>query len=70
MARRDAGLAVSDRITVTVDADGEVARAVRTHSAFVGAETLAESVTVDAVDGGFEGEAGDGVTVRVRVRKI
>ncbi|GIJ75325.1 isoleucine--tRNA ligase [Virgisporangium ochraceum] len=70
MARRDAGLAVSDRITLTVDADGEVADAVRTHSAFVGAETLAGSVSVGTVEGGFEGEAGDGVAVRVLVHKI
>jgi isoleucyl-tRNA synthetase len=70
MARRDAGLAVSDRITLVVDAPGEVGAAVGAHSAFVGAETLAESVSVGPVDGGFEGEAGDGVPVRVRVAKV
>jgi isoleucyl-tRNA synthetase len=70
MARRDAGLAVSDRITLVVDAPGEVGDAVRAHSAFVAAETLATSVSVEAVEGGFEGEAGEGTPVRVRVARV
>ena len=40
-ARRDAGLDVSDRIRLTVGADGAVADAVRAHAGFVAAETLA-----------------------------
>jgi len=40
-ARRDAGLAVSDRIRLTIGADTAVAEAVRAHAAFVVAETLA-----------------------------
>ena len=40
-ARRDAGLAVSDRIRLTIGADGAVADAVRAHAGFVAAETLA-----------------------------
>ncbi|GAA0935507.1 isoleucine--tRNA ligase [Virgisporangium aurantiacum] len=70
MARRDAGLAVSDRITLSVEAPGEVGDAVRAHSAFVAAETLAERVETAPVESGFEGEAGDGVAVRVRVQKV
>jgi isoleucyl-tRNA synthetase len=68
-ARRDAGLAVSDRIRLTVGADGAVADAVRTHSEFLAGETLAVEVAVVA-----EAEvtapaqaAGDGGTVRVTV---
>jgi isoleucyl-tRNA synthetase len=68
-ARRDADLDVSDRVTLVVDASGEVAAAVEAHREFVGAETLATSVTVGAVDGGFAGEVGDGVTVRVSVAR-
>jgi isoleucyl-tRNA synthetase len=45
-ARRDAGLDVSDRIVVTVGADGAVAAAVSAHEAFIAAETLATSLTV------------------------
>ena len=45
-ARRDAGLAVSDRIRLTIGADGPVAAAVRTHADFVAAETLAVRLEV------------------------
>jgi len=45
-ARRDAGLAVSDRIRLTVGADGAVAGAVRAHAGFVAAETLAVDLEV------------------------
>ena len=45
-ARRDAGLAVSDRIRLTIGADGAVADAVRAHAGFVAAETLAVSLDV------------------------
>jgi isoleucyl-tRNA synthetase len=68
-ARRDAGLAVSDRISLVVDAGGEVAAAVAAHRPFVAAETLAESVETGPVPDGFAGEVGDGAPVRVRVTK-
>ena len=45
-ARRDAGLAVSDRIRLTIGADGAVAEAVRAHAGFVAAETLAVDLAV------------------------
>jgi isoleucyl-tRNA synthetase len=45
-ARRDAGLSVSDRIRLTLGADGAVAEAVRTHAGFLAAETLAEQLDV------------------------
>ncbi len=45
-ARRDAGLAVSDRIRLTIGADGAVAEAVRAHAGFVSAETLAVDLAV------------------------
>ncbi|GAA5168055.1 isoleucine--tRNA ligase [Pseudonocardia eucalypti] len=44
-ARRDAGLDVSDRITLTLDAPPEVVEAVRTHQAYLAAEVLANEVT-------------------------
>ena len=47
-ARREAGLAVSDRIRLTIGADGAVADAVRAHAEFLAGETLAVDVTVRA----------------------
>jgi isoleucyl-tRNA synthetase len=70
-ARRDAGLDVSDRITLLVDPPStDVTNAVETHLDFIAAETLATSVELGAVeDGGFAGEVGDDETVRVRVTR-
>lgn len=68
-ARREADLAITDRIALTVQATAEVAAAVRTHQAFLAAETLADSVSYGVVDGGFTGEAGDGGNVTVAVTR-
>ncbi|GAA1837548.1 isoleucine--tRNA ligase [Pseudonocardia ailaonensis] len=43
-ARRDAGLDVSDRITLTISAPSAVEAAIRTHEQFVAAEVLATTV--------------------------
>jgi isoleucyl-tRNA synthetase len=70
LARRDAGLDVADRVSLVVEAPAEVIAAVEAHRDFVATETLATSVTTgDAGGGGFEGEAGDGVAVRVAVAR-
>ena len=45
-ARREAGLAVADRIRLTIGADGDVADAVRAHQEFLAGETLAVDVVV------------------------
>ncbi|AXX33074.1 isoleucine--tRNA ligase [Actinosynnema pretiosum subsp. pretiosum] len=69
-ARKDAGLDVSDRIALTVDApEGAAADAARAFEAFVREETLAVEVAYGAVDGGSEGAVGDGAKVRVLVVK-
>ncbi len=44
--RRDAGLAVSDRIRLAIGADGAAAGAIRAHAGFVAAETLAVDLQV------------------------
>ncbi len=44
-ARRDAGLDVSDRITLTLDAPAAVLDAVRAHESFLAGEVLATTVT-------------------------
>ena len=46
-ARRDADLAVSDRIDLRIVADGGWAEVVCTHEALIAAETLATSLEVD-----------------------
>jgi isoleucyl-tRNA synthetase len=69
-ARREAALNVSDRIALVVDAPGEVANAVRAHETFVAGEVLAEKVSYRHVgEDAFGGEVGDGVPVRVVVRR-
>ncbi|HTA10925.1 MAG TPA: DUF5915 domain-containing protein, partial [Streptosporangiaceae bacterium] len=68
-ARRDAGLAVSDRIRLTIGADGTVADAVRAHAEFLAGETLAVDVTIRPtaeVSAPAQG-VGDGGSVRVMV---
>jgi isoleucyl-tRNA synthetase len=68
-ARRDAQLAVTDRIRLTLGADGAVADAVRAHSAFIAGETLAVDLTVvPAADVDAPSQpVGDGGSVRVKV---
>jgi isoleucyl-tRNA synthetase len=68
-ARREAGLDVADRITLTVDASPAVAAAVETYRDFVSAETLATALTLGPADAAsaFVGDAGDGEPVRVTV---
>ena len=50
-ARKDQGFAVSDRIKVVYDADGELAAAAAEHSEYIAAETLALEFAAGAVDG-------------------
>jgi len=52
--RRDAGLEVSDRIVLGLDADPEVLEAAREHEAFVCGETLALSLSPGARDQAFD----------------
>ena len=69
-ARREAGLDVSDRITVAVEAPEQVTAAVREHERFVAGEVLAEAVSYGpAGPDAFTGEVGDGEEVRVRVSR-
>ncbi|HEX4252242.1 MAG TPA: DUF5915 domain-containing protein, partial [Pseudonocardia sp.] len=48
-ARREAGLDVSDRIAVTLQAPADVLDAVRAHQEFLASEVLAEAVAYDSV---------------------
>ena len=69
-ARRDAGLSVSDRIALAIDAPDSVTAAARAHEALVRSETLALEVAYRGVDGGAEGKVGEGENVRVGVAKL
>jgi isoleucyl-tRNA synthetase len=69
-ARREADLAVSDRISLTLSAPEEVLAAVRAHETFIVGEVLATSVSYrDSLETGFTGEVGDGQTVTVQVTR-
>jgi isoleucyl-tRNA synthetase len=69
-ARKDAGLDVSDRITLTLRLPESVEAAVRRFEDFVARETLAESVFYGEVTEGFDGVVGDGAKVEVAVAKV
>ncbi|CAM3358297.1 isoleucine--tRNA ligase [Stackebrandtia soli] len=69
-ARKDAGLAVTDRVAVVVSATETVRSAVTAHSGFVARETLADDIAFGAVgaDATTGDAAGEPVSVDVRVR--
>ncbi|MQA23991.1 MAG: isoleucine--tRNA ligase [Micromonosporaceae bacterium] len=67
LARRDADLNVADRIRLVIEASSGVRAAVEAHREFVARETLAEELAFGQVGGGYEGEVGDGESVRVQV---
>ena len=52
-ARKDAGLDVSDRITVTIDTNSEIANAITTHQHFIKTEVLATNITIAPPQGDF-----------------
>ncbi len=51
-ARKNAGLDISDRITLTLGGDAELLAAARAHKAYIAAETLATSISFDGAVGG------------------
>ncbi|MFN2479612.1 MAG: isoleucine--tRNA ligase [Pseudonocardiaceae bacterium] len=69
-ARRQAGLQVTDRIGLTVDAPPAVLAAAREHEQLIAGEVLARRVDYAPVPAGFAGIVGDGVTVRVAVAVV
>ena len=72
-ARRQAGLQVTDRIVLTIDAPLAVLAAAREHEQFIAGEVLARRVDYAPVPDGFAGVVGDvrdGVPVRVAVAVV
>ena len=70
-ARRDAGLDISDRIRLGIDAGDDVNDAVEAHREMIATETLATVIELGAVpaDGCVDAEVGDGAKVRVTVER-
>ncbi len=70
-ARRDAGLDISDRIRLGIDAGDDVNDAVDAHREMIEAETLATVIELGAVpaDRCVDADVGDGSTVRVTVER-
>ncbi len=66
-ARRDAGLDVSDRIELTMEAPDSVVAAARFHERFIAEETLAVAVAYGTVKDGFKGTVGEAMEVTVGV---
>jgi isoleucyl-tRNA synthetase len=69
-ARRDAGLAVSDRIDLRLGADGDVAAAVYGYTKLIRAETLAETITVVRPWHGPAATVGSQQAVRIRLHRV
>jgi isoleucyl-tRNA synthetase len=70
-ARRDAGLEVSDRITLTLEAPEAVVDAVSEHETFVAGEVLASAVSYGPVpEPTLVGTVSDGHEVKVLVTRI
>jgi isoleucyl-tRNA synthetase len=72
-ARRQAGLEVTDRIVLTVDAPAAALAAARAHEKFIAGEVLARRIDYGPVPDGFPGTVGDGlngVPVRVAVEAM
>jgi isoleucyl-tRNA synthetase len=63
-ARKQAGLAVEDRIELVLGGDEELLAAARAHQDYVAGETLAVAVSYDTAAGGAE------VTVKGRPLRI
>ena len=68
-ARREVGLSVSDRITLTIDAPPDVGAAARAHERLIRSETLAVNVLYGATANGIASKVGEGIEVKLGVEK-
>jgi isoleucyl-tRNA synthetase len=72
-ARRDAGLEVSDRITLSLHGDSELVAAAQAHEPYIAGETLAVEVGYDGAErraGSVSAVSIDGRELRVRLGKV
>jgi isoleucyl-tRNA synthetase len=68
IARKDAGLEITDRIELTLGGDEELIEAARAHQGYLAAEVLATSVSYG--DGGDGGALIDGRDLAIAVRRV
>jgi isoleucyl-tRNA synthetase len=68
LARQDAGLDVSDRIDLTLQADGPLLEAVRAHQEYIAGETLALQVSYEQLTDILPAEI-DGHVLRIAVKR-
>ncbi|HEV7460405.1 MAG TPA: DUF5915 domain-containing protein, partial [Solirubrobacteraceae bacterium] len=69
-ARRDAGLAVEERIALRLDEDGDVLlEAARAHEGYIAAETLATSISYGGLDGNAATASIEGRELRIGVER-
>src|SRR5205814_8397352 len=66
-ARKDAGLAVEQRIRLTLDGDDLLLEAARAHEGYIAAETLATSIAYGALDGTAATANVEGAELRIAV---
>lgn len=67
--RKTAGFEISDRITLTYQADGDVKAAINQWAAYIQSETLADVMTEGEPQGAIDEDEIDGVRVRLGVLK-
>ena len=68
--RKDAGLDITDRISLTVSAEGELRRALESNLDYIRTETLATEVTWTEEEAGENLQLEDGASVWAQVTKI
>jgi isoleucyl-tRNA synthetase len=71
LARKEAGLEITDRIALGLDGDSETIEVAREHEAYIAGETLASSVGFGADGAGHESATTiDGLALRISVRAV
>jgi isoleucyl-tRNA synthetase len=74
LARKEAGLEITDRIALQVDGDPETIEVAREHESYVAGETLASSVSLGDTQGDDAGYDSvttiDGLALRISVRPV
>jgi isoleucyl-tRNA synthetase len=68
IARKDAGLEITDRIELALDGDAELIEAARAHQAYLSGEVLATAVRYDDVEAGASAEI-EGRQLRIALRR-
>jgi isoleucyl-tRNA synthetase len=68
-ARKDAGLAVEDRIELQLGGAGELLAAAEEHRAYLAGETLATELTIDAAENDGSTHTIDGHELRIKLQK-